>query len=107
MTTKIKLLTSIAGLGDPDRAKLDAKYVRLSASMQAEVDFRGKKRSTESIAAAVAEEKRKDRYDEKPIGFKTDWSFRSGDEAVIDSELAKKWADSGICIILPTEKRAA
>ena len=38
-------------------------------------------------------------------GFKKDWSFKPGDEALIEEATAKQWADSEICVILPNESK--
>lgn len=98
--TKVKFLDSIAGLGDPKSpAELDAQYrVKIALLGQG----REKPFSQAFCEEVIATYKKRDRYGEKPIGFARDFSFKIGDEAMIPSELAEKWQDAGICLILPT-----
>jgi hypothetical protein len=102
MKTRVKILVSIAGVGDPDRETLEKKYQAMR------VWFEAKRRSENFIEREIAEAKRVDRYDAPPTGFARDWSYKPGEEAMIDAELAKKWEAAGICaIVAPEAKKIA
>jgi hypothetical protein len=102
MKTKVKMLQSIAGLGDPDREALEKKYAAMRAWHEA------KRRSESFIEREIAEAKRLDRYDAPPSGFPRDWSYKPGDEPMIDAHLAKNWEAAGNCTILaPDVKKIA
>ena len=102
MKARVKILDSIAGLADADTAKLDAKYALI------ERDLRGRDKppTEKAIKERIAELKIADRYAEAPLGFKKDWSFKPGEEVLIEADLAKKWAAAEICQLLD-EKKAA
>jgi hypothetical protein len=102
MKTKVKILVSIAGLGDPEREALEKKYAAMRAWLEA------KGRSETFIEREIAEAKRLDRYDAPPSGFPRDWSYKPGEEVMIDAELARKWEAAGICtIVAPEAKKIA
>jgi hypothetical protein len=100
MKKKVKFLQSIAGLADPDIPKLDLKYQRLRELMSGQRTMGGRRIPEDAIAKQIAEEKRRDRYDAQPIGFKQDWSFRPDQEATIEADLAQKWEEAGYCAIV-------
>jgi hypothetical protein len=99
--TRVKFLDSIAGLGDPDKAKLELRYAELRRTMR----LQSQKRTAESIEKAIDEQKATDRFNEVPIGFAKDFSFAPGQEAQIPADLAEKWEAAGICVSV--EKKAA
>jgi hypothetical protein len=99
MKTRVKILVSIAGVGDPDRAALEKKYAAMRTW------FEAKRRSENFIEREIDEAKRLDRYDAPPTGFARDWSYKPGEEALIDAELAKKWEAAGVCTIVPPEAK--
>jgi hypothetical protein len=107
---RVKMLTSIAGLGDANPADLAKKYARM------ERDLRSKTRkrdgitaqiyTEDQIAGLVNSEKRRD-ADEPRRGFAQEFQFKAGEEALIDSLIAEKWEAAGICVALPAEKTKA
>lgn len=101
MRKKVKILQSIAGLGDPSQAVLERKY----AQMTAELEGRKKPPSAAAIEAVISAERKKDQQAVR-TGFLQDWSFKPDQEVMINAELAEKWEESGICLILG-EKKAA
>jgi len=112
MKKKVRFLDSIAGMGDPrPTAELDAKYEAHRDKLRREALARGgREPSAYILDQIITDMKKQDRYGEKPIGFSRDWSFKPGDERVISSDLAEKWEDSGICIIVedaPAGRKAA
>ncbi len=91
---------SIAGLGDPDTAKLDARYAEIARRYE-------KMGATQkTIDAQIEEAKRKDGYDRKPTGLVGDWSFKINDIAEVPEALAESWEKSHVCKILPDLKKA-
>jgi hypothetical protein len=101
MKVKVRILDSIAGLADPrPKDELDAKYATKIEKMNAGREKPFSKHFTDTM---IGQMKSRDRYGEKPIGFPRDWSFKPGDEPMIDADLAVKWEDSGICMVI-TEK---
>lgn len=108
--TRVKILTSIAGLGDANPTDLAKKYAKM------ERDLRSKTRKRDGIAAQiytedqiaglVNAEKRRD-ADEPRRGFAQDFQFKAGDEPLIDSLVAEKWEAAGICVALPADKTKA
>ena len=102
---KVKILDSIAGLADPKpQSVLDEKYRAKIEQMNKGREKPFSKFFTDQV---IGQMKQHDRYGEKPIGFVRDWSFKPGDEPMIEESLAKAWEDSGICTILRDEKKAA
>jgi hypothetical protein len=102
---KVKMLESIAGLADPrPRNELDEKYRKKIEQMN-----RGRQKpfSDEFTNNMLKDMKERDRYGEKPLGFPRDWSFKPGDEPMIEQSLAEKWEDGGVCLIVREEKKAA
>jgi hypothetical protein len=102
---KVKFNESIAGLADPKpTAELDKKYQDKIASMG-----KGRPRPfSEAFTKQLIDQmKAHDRYGEKPLGFHGDFTFKIGDEAMIDAELARKWEANGTCSILETGRKAA
>jgi len=114
MKKRVKILESIAGLGDPQPAQLERKYARIRQDLTERAIRNNREPSPTDIEAAVNAEKRKDALWVK-TGFNKDWSFKPGDEPLIDAALAEKWEEAGICIPAPTptdksgsgEKKAA
>ncbi len=101
MKKKVKFTQSISGLGDPDKDRLNAEYDRIRKKSKAQ-GFRDA-----TIERIIEDRKVSDRYNEKPIGFKNDFSFKPEQEAYIPADLAEKWEESGICVIVPEPKKAA
>jgi hypothetical protein len=101
MKKRVKMLESIAGLADPKlKADLEAKYQRIrEANRQREKPF-----SDRTVENQIAELKKRDRYGEPPLGFPRDWSFKPGDEVLINAELAEKWEDLGLCVVIGDKK---
>ena len=97
---RVKFLDSIAGLGDPNKSRLEERYERLRVTLKQQ------KRSPAGIEEFINEQKIKDRYAEVPIGFAKDFSFKAGEEALIPAGIAEKWEACGICVAIP-EKKAA
>jgi hypothetical protein len=104
---KVKFLTSIAGLADPDRAKLDKKYEAFTQRAREASKKKGKEFKPLPVEMAIAELKQLDRYDDLCRGFKADFAFKTGDESLIPADVAAKWEAGGICVILADEKRVA
>lgn len=95
---KVRILDSIAGLADPKpKADLDAKYAAKRENMNRS---REKPFSEHFLNSVIEDMKKRDRYGEKPLGFPRDWSFKPGDEPLINEELARKWEDAGICVVI-------
>jgi hypothetical protein len=63
MKTKVKMLQSMAGVGDPNREALERKYAAMRAWHEA------KRRSEAFISREIDEAKRLDRYDAPPSGL--------------------------------------
>jgi len=111
MKKKVKILVeSIAGLGDAQPDAVARKYAKIEREMRSKARLNnGIKVSIyteDQIRSAVDAERRKD--DAEPRrGFTQDFSFKRGDEPLIDSELAEKWEAAGICAILDSGKKAA
>lgn len=100
----VRFLDSIAGLRDP-RAKeeLDQKYENMR-----ERNFRQPKpQSPEVMESIIANFKKQERYGEVPLGFRNDWSFKPGERAFINADLAAKWQAAEICEICPDQKEDA
>lgn len=95
---KVRIIEPIAGLADPrSTSELDEKYRRHVEAINKgrQVPF-----SRGYVDDLIGRFKAHDRYGEKPIGFPRDWVFKAGDEVYINPELAEKWQESGICLIL-------
>lgn len=108
MKIRVKMLDSIAGLADPkSNQDLDRKH---EAAMQQMNKGREKAFSREFTERQIADMRKRDRYGEKPLGFPRDWSFKTNDEPMINEELARKWEEAGLCLILdpaaPAKKAA-
>jgi hypothetical protein len=98
MKTKVKILDSIAGLADPKPVELlDAKYQALRDGLRAR---KPKPVPEHKIEETIAQTKLADRYSEPILGFARDWSFRPGEEVLIDATLAEKWATAEICDLI-------
>lgn len=105
---RVKMLDSIAGLGDPKPvAVLDEKYANMRTAMKKPGHGREKGISDYTIETVIAETKKRDRYGEQPIGFARDWALKPDAELMINADLADKWEAAGICVILTETKRAA
>lgn len=108
---RVKILEPIAVLADPKpKADLEAKYKKFADGLRE----REKPPSESTIKALLNEKKLADRYAEVPLGFARDMAWKIGDEAFINAELAEKWQDGGICLIIdeasassPSKKAAA
>lgn len=102
---KVKILEPIAGLADPKPTSvLDEKYKAKIAAMNKGRRVAYSKEFTEEL---IAQMKASDRYGEKALGFPRDFAFKTGDEVIINAELAQKWEDCGICVILTEETKKA
>jgi hypothetical protein len=98
--TRVKILQSVAGLGDPKSVEeLDAEYAKVRAQLSAKTR-KPAPLSDAKIDEIITRQKQLDRYGKAGMGFQRDFSFRPDQEALIDAELAAKWQESGICIIL-------
>jgi len=108
---RVTILQSIAGTGDPSPADLRRKYELMTVNLTQQslaAQKAGKQgRSDDEIAAAVDGERRKDAKIPRLAGFDHEFSFKPKDIAMIDSDLAEKWQDAGICIIEEVAKKAA
>lgn len=105
MKQRVKFLDSWAHLGDPNKAALEAKYEELRTQNAKRPENQRLKDS--AIKSRIDEMKKMDRYDEKPVGFSRDVSFRMGDETELPASLALKLEAAGIVAILREEKKAA
>jgi hypothetical protein len=107
---RVKMLTSIVGLGDANPADLARKYTKLDRDMRSKTRKRdgmdARTYTDEQIAHVVNDEKRKD-ADEPRRGFAADFAFKPGDEPYIDSTVADKWEAAGLCVALPADKSKA
>lgn len=102
---RVKMIDSIAGLADPKpRATLDEKYKKMQADMRGR---RPKPVPEIVIEQTLEETKKRDRYGEAEIGFPRDWSFKPDQEVLINADLARKWEEVGLCVILQDSKKAA
>lgn len=108
MKKKVKFLTSIAALADPDRPALDQKYEQMVAREKKSALEAGKECKPGPVNQRIAEHKKSDRYNDVSRGFKRDVQFKTGDEAMIPAEVAVLWEEGGICTILeePSKKAA-
>jgi hypothetical protein len=97
---RVRILTPIAGLADPDTAALDKKYTKIAARMNERAAKANVKLKPETIAAVIANHKRVDRYGDVKRGFKSDFSFPPGSEVSIPAAVADAWEESGLCTIL-------
>jgi hypothetical protein len=109
MKKRVRILTSIAGLGDPDTAALDLKYQKITERM---IERAAKANATlkpQTIKAVIDEYKKQDRYGDVKRGFKTDFSFAPNAEVSIPAAVADAWEEAGICTILSdtSDKKAA
>ncbi len=94
---KVKFSEPIAVLGDPKpTAVLNEKYKKFADDLLA----REKPPSASTIKYLIEQKKLADRYGEPMYGFARDMAWKAGDEAFINAELAEKWQDCGICMIL-------
>jgi hypothetical protein len=103
MKKRVKMLESIAGLADPrPQAVLEEKYSKL----RIENKRREKPLSEFTIESRIDDLKKRDRYGEVSLGFPRDWSFKPGDEPLINAELAEKWEEGGLCVAVEGKKAA-
>jgi hypothetical protein len=107
MKKKVKFVTSISGLADPDREALDRQYAKMleqakDAAVKANREFK-----PGPVMLAIAERKKADRYDDVQRGFKRDFSFRPGDEALIPAAIAEAWQEQEICLIVEESSKKA
>lgn len=107
MKKKVKFLDSIAGLADPDREKLDKRYETMRAQAKAKAEEAGREFKPAGIEAQIKELKKSDRYDDVQRGFKKDFGYKPGEEAMIPAAVALAWEEAGICVILEEQKKAA
>jgi hypothetical protein len=98
---RVKILVSIAGLGDPDTAALDKKYQAIADGMNKRAAEANAKLKPETIQAVIAEYKRQDRYGDVKRGFRSDFAFPPGAEVTVPAAIAEHWEEAGICSILP------
>lgn len=102
---KVKILDPIAGLADPKPTHvLDEKYKAKIAQMNKGRRVAYSKEFTDEL---IADMKAHDRYGEKILGFPRDFAFKTGDEVMINAELAEKWEEAGICTIIRDDKKLA
>lgn len=100
---KVKILQSVAGTGDPSPEELHRKYVTMAKNLT-QISLNAQKmgkrgKSDEEINDLVEAEKRSDARIPRVSGFTHQFSFKPGETALIDSTLAEKWQESGICLI--------
>jgi len=111
MKKRVKIQVSIAGSGDPSQTELERKYASLRRTLEehsrAARLMNKTGRTAEEIESTVAAERRKDAAIPRVSGFTAPFSFKPGEEIIIDAELADKWEAAGICSILPAEKKTA
>jgi hypothetical protein len=107
MKKRVKFLTLIAGLADPDRVALDKKYQGLVEKAMAAAEKLKREFKPRLVESAIVEHKKRDRYDDLCRGFKQDFHFKQGSEGLIPGEIAVKWEEAGICTILADEKKVA
>ena len=101
---KVKFLQSIAGLGDMQPEQAARKYARIERDLRSVMkkDSAGNSiqvNTEENIRATIDREKAKDAL-EPHRGFKQDYSFKAGDEVMIESTVADKWEAAGICTVI-------
>ena|SRR5579872_4721771 len=102
---KVKILEPIAGLADPKPTSvLDEKYKSKIAAMNKGRRVAYSKEFTDEL---IAQMKSHDRYGEKQLGFPRDFAFKAGDEVMINAELAQKWEEGGICMIVAADEKKA
>ena len=102
----VKFLDSIAGLRDPSPAVLEAKYKHLAESLGKEKEgSKLPKYSKFQIEAAVEAERKRDEAVIR-IGFTKDWSFKVGDEALVNVAAAEAMEASGVVAIVKEKKTA-
>lgn len=108
MKKKVKFLDAMAGLADPKpKAALDAKYAQIREKMETPPEGSDKGASKHTIDAAITEAKKRDRYGDPAWGFARDFSFKVGDEAVIDAKLAEHWEAAGYCTVIEDATKKA
>jgi hypothetical protein len=107
MKKRVKFMTSIAGLADPDKPTLDRRYERIMQQARDAARKASREFKEGPVKLLIAEHKKADRYDDVQRGFKRDFSYKTGDEAVVPAEVAIKWEEDGICTILADDKKAA
>ena len=108
MKKRVRILTSIAGLADPDTAALDKKYQKIADRMAARAAEANATLKPETIKAVIADHKKADRYNDVKRGFKADFSFPPGAEVSLPASVADAWEEAGLCTILdePAKKAA-
>ncbi len=102
---KVRILQSIAGMGDPKpKEELELKYEKKIAELN-----KGRRKPFDDVTVRLLKEEWRlsDRAGEKPLGFSGDFSFKPGDEPMLLEDLAKKWEESGTCVIIRETKQAA
>jgi hypothetical protein len=107
---RVRILMSIAGLGDPDTAALDRKYQKVADRMTERAANANATLKPQTIKAVIDEYKKQDRYSDVKRGFKSDFSFAPGAEVSIPAAVADAWEEAGICTILadtPDKKASA
>jgi hypothetical protein len=103
MKKKVRFLDSVAILGDPKpKVELDAKYAAKIELLK----NREKPPSAAAIKNHVDDLKKADRYGEPINGFPRDIGWKEGTETFINADLARKWEEAGMVVILD-EKKAA
>lgn len=98
---RVRIIDSIAGLADPKpKSVLDEKYKKFADGL------RGKEKppSEGTIRMLIDEKKKADRYGDPPMGFAKDWAFKPNDEPMVDEDLARKWEESGICVVIADKR---
>jgi hypothetical protein len=103
---RVKFTDSIAGLRDPTPAVLSAKYSKLAADMKAERNGKNPMWSEMQIQDAAEKTRQADAAVLR-TGFAKDWSFKPGDEAMVNQAVAEEWEAAGVCTVLGGEKKAA
>lgn len=101
---KVRFMESIAVLADPKTEDLlNQKYEDFARQLQ----LKEKPPSAGTIKYLIDQKKKADRYGEPQLGFARDMAWKPGEEGFISADLAAKWQDNGICIILDADKKAA
>jgi hypothetical protein len=99
---RVRFLDSIAGAGDPVPAQLEEKYRNMSDELLKMKEGKMKKYTEQQVRVLVDDERKRDAAIIRS-GFAKQFSFKVGDEATVNVEIAKHWEDASICSILPEQ----
>lgn len=105
MKKKVKFMESWAHLADPDDKALDAKYKGILDACINGVREEDHPKALAYARRRIKDMKESDRYGQKPVGFPRDVRFKSGDEALLNADLAEKLADGGLVMIFDDGKK--